>query len=160
MIGIILLIGIVKKNAIMMIDFALEAERRRVKPPREAIYRGMPATLPPHHDDHHGGNARRRSSRPRHRPRERTSPATRHHHHRRPVRLAGDDSVHHTGRLPLLRSAEGLDSSNSCRNEASGAPSVFRSGWLIHQPLVVEYGQLLAQSSSDDNPLLYRQPRN
>ncbi len=37
-IGIVLLIGIVKKNAIMMIDFALDAERREGKPPREAIY--------------------------------------------------------------------------------------------------------------------------
>ena len=37
-IGIILLIGIVKKNAIMMIDFALEAERRDGKGPLEAIY--------------------------------------------------------------------------------------------------------------------------
>src|SRR5207244_6009191 len=37
-IGIVLLIGIVKKNAIMMIDFALEAEREQGKPPREAIY--------------------------------------------------------------------------------------------------------------------------
>jgi multidrug efflux pump len=38
LIGIILLIGIVKKNAIMMIDFALEAEREENKPPEEAIY--------------------------------------------------------------------------------------------------------------------------
>jgi multidrug efflux pump len=38
LIGIILLIGIVKKNAIMMIDFALEAQREDGKPPREAIY--------------------------------------------------------------------------------------------------------------------------
>ncbi len=38
LIGIILLIGIVKKNAIMMIDFALEAERKEGKSPREAIY--------------------------------------------------------------------------------------------------------------------------
>jgi multidrug efflux pump len=38
LIGIILLIGIVKKNAIMMIDFALEAERGEGKPPAEAIY--------------------------------------------------------------------------------------------------------------------------
>ena len=37
-IGIILLIGIVKKNAIMMIDFALEAERHEGKSPREAIF--------------------------------------------------------------------------------------------------------------------------
>ena len=38
LIGIILLIGIVKKNAIMMIDFALEAERVEHKPPEEAIF--------------------------------------------------------------------------------------------------------------------------
>ncbi len=38
MIGIILLIGIVKKNAIMMIDFALVAEREGGKTPQEAIY--------------------------------------------------------------------------------------------------------------------------
>jgi multidrug efflux pump len=38
LIGIILLIGIVKKNAIMMIDFALEAERQEGKSPEEAIY--------------------------------------------------------------------------------------------------------------------------
>jgi multidrug efflux pump len=38
LIGIILLIGIVKKNAIMMIDFALAAERNEDKTPRQAIY--------------------------------------------------------------------------------------------------------------------------
>jgi multidrug efflux pump len=37
-IGIILLIGIVKKNAIMMIDFALEAERNEGRSPRDAIF--------------------------------------------------------------------------------------------------------------------------
>jgi multidrug efflux pump len=38
LIGMILLIGIVAKNAIMMIDFALDAERHQGKPPREAIF--------------------------------------------------------------------------------------------------------------------------
>ncbi len=38
LIGIILLIGIVKKNAIMMIDFALDAERSRGVPPEQSIY--------------------------------------------------------------------------------------------------------------------------
>jgi len=37
-IGIVLLIGIVKKNAIMIVDFALEAERQHGKPPEEAIF--------------------------------------------------------------------------------------------------------------------------
>jgi multidrug efflux pump subunit AcrB len=39
LIGIVLLIGIVKKNAIMMIDFALEAERDEGLPPERAIHR-------------------------------------------------------------------------------------------------------------------------
>jgi hydrophobic/amphiphilic exporter-1 (mainly G- bacteria), HAE1 family len=39
-VGIIMLIGIVKKNAIMMIDFALEAQRTEGKKPAEAIYQG------------------------------------------------------------------------------------------------------------------------
>ncbi|MBS1210867.1 MAG: multidrug transporter [Proteobacteria bacterium] len=46
-IGIILLIGIVKKNAIMMIDFALEAEREQGKSPREAIYQACLLRLRP-----------------------------------------------------------------------------------------------------------------
>jgi HAE1 family hydrophobic/amphiphilic exporter-1 len=39
-VGVIMLIGLVKKNAIMMIDFALEAERKEGKSPAEAIYQG------------------------------------------------------------------------------------------------------------------------
>ena len=46
-IGIVLLIGIVKKNAIMMIDFALEAERKEGKPPREAIFQACLLRLRP-----------------------------------------------------------------------------------------------------------------
>ena len=38
LIGVILLIGIVKKNAIMMIDFALDAERNEGMSPRDAIF--------------------------------------------------------------------------------------------------------------------------
>jgi HAE1 family hydrophobic/amphiphilic exporter-1 len=40
MVGIIMLIGIVKKNAIMMIDFALDAQRNQGKSPADAIYEG------------------------------------------------------------------------------------------------------------------------
>jgi multidrug efflux pump subunit AcrB len=56
MIGIILLIGIVKKNAIMMIDFALEAERNQGLSPVEAIRQ---ACLPAHHDDDPCSTSRR-----------------------------------------------------------------------------------------------------
>jgi HAE1 family hydrophobic/amphiphilic exporter-1 len=38
-VGVIMLVGLVKKNAIMMIDFALDAERNEGKGPREAIMR-------------------------------------------------------------------------------------------------------------------------
>ena len=40
LVGVIMLVGIVKKNAIMMIDFALDAERKEGKTPEEAIYQG------------------------------------------------------------------------------------------------------------------------
>ncbi len=46
-IGIILLIGIVKKNAIMMVDFALDAERHEGKSPREAIHQACLLRLRP-----------------------------------------------------------------------------------------------------------------
>jgi multidrug efflux pump len=46
-IGIVLLIGIVKKNAIMMIDFALVAEREEGKSPREAIHQASLLRLRP-----------------------------------------------------------------------------------------------------------------
>ena len=59
LIGIILLIGIVKKNAIMMIDFALEAERERRTAAGEIHLPGVPAALPADHDDDDGGAARR-----------------------------------------------------------------------------------------------------
>jgi HAE1 family hydrophobic/amphiphilic exporter-1 len=39
-VGILMLIGIVKKNAIMMIDFALEAQRNEGKEPADAIFQG------------------------------------------------------------------------------------------------------------------------
>jgi multidrug efflux pump subunit AcrB len=47
MIGILLLIGIVKKNAILMVDFALEAERAQGMRPREAIYQACLLRLRP-----------------------------------------------------------------------------------------------------------------
>jgi len=52
-IGLILLIGIVKKNAIMMIDFALDAQREQRMAPRAPSSR-LPAALPADHDDDDG----------------------------------------------------------------------------------------------------------
>ena len=53
-IGIVLLIGIVKKNGIMMVDFALEAEREHGKNATDAIYEACLLRFRPDHDDHHG----------------------------------------------------------------------------------------------------------
>ena len=102
-IGIILLIGIVKKNAIMMIDFALAAERNEGKNSRDAIFEAcllrfrpilmttmaamlgaLPLALG--HGDRLG-----------------TAPAAGHHHHRRTDRQPDADALHHAGGLPLLR---------------------------------------------------------
>ena len=82
-IGIILLIGIVKKNAILMIDFALAAERGEGKSSRDCDLRSMFVAFPPHPDDHHGGHARRRAARPRHRHRVGIPPSAGNRHHRR-----------------------------------------------------------------------------
>ena len=77
MIGIILLIGIVKKNAIMMIDFALAAERNEGKNSRDAIYRSVFAALPAHHDDDLLRVAGRRAAGAGHGYRIRTAPPAR-----------------------------------------------------------------------------------
>ena len=61
LIGIVLLMGIVKKNAIMMIDFALEAERGQGHVAARRDRAGLPAALPPDHDDDAGGAVRRAS---------------------------------------------------------------------------------------------------
>ena len=63
LIGIILLIGIVKKNGIMMIDFALEAERKDGKKPEEAIYQACLLAISPDHDDDDGCAAGRIAAR-------------------------------------------------------------------------------------------------
>ena len=86
LIGIILLIGIVKKNAIMMIDFALEAERKEGKTPEECHLSGLPAALPPDHDDHHGRAVGRLAAGARHGHGIRIAPAAGHRHRRRPDR--------------------------------------------------------------------------
>ena len=102
MIGIVMLVGIVKKNAIMMIDFALE--RRRVGIGAEAaireacllrfrpimmttfaaIFGALPIAL---------ARGRGRG----------VAPAARYRGGRRPVRVAAADALHHAGHLPLSR---------------------------------------------------------
>ena len=96
LIGIILLIGIVKKNAIMMIDFALEAERDQGMEPRRGHLPGLPAPLSSDHDDDDGGPAWRRTARAWHRNGQRTPPPAGNHHRRRPHRLADSHALYTT----------------------------------------------------------------
>ena len=107
-VGLIMLIGIVEKNAIMQIDFALEAERNQGMTPMEAIYRRLPDPLPPDHDDHHGRAARRGADRARLRRGRRSPAAAGSGGGRRPALLAVGDAVpdagvlHLHGKLPEL----------------------------------------------------------
>ena len=104
LIGIILLIGIVKKNAIMMIDFALEAERKDGKTPLEAIYEACLLRFRPIMMTTMAALARRIAAGARHRRRFRTAPSARHHDRRRIAAEPASDALHDAGRLPLLRS--------------------------------------------------------
>ena len=54
-VGIIMLVGLVKKNAIMMIDFALDVQRTEGKTPFGGDFRGRHHPLSPHYDDDDGG---------------------------------------------------------------------------------------------------------
>ena len=108
-IGIILLIGIVKKNAIMMIDFALDAEREQGMAPRDAIFQAcllrfrpimmttmaaLLGALPLMIGWGVGVGI---------------APSARHHHGRRPDREPGAHAVHDAGHLPRVRSAGAQD---------------------------------------------------
>ena len=94
-IGIILLIGIVKKNAIMMIDFALNAERNEGKNTRDSIFEASMLRFRPDPDDHHGGAVRRGAAGDRHRHGIGAAPAAGNFDHRRPDREPGADALHH-----------------------------------------------------------------
>ncbi len=104
MIGIILLIGIVKKNAIMMIDFAIIAERDRGRSPQEAIFEAcilrfrpiMMTTMAALLGGLLPAGARQRS-------RLRTAKAFGNHHRRRPPGFTDADAVHHPRRVSVLR---------------------------------------------------------
>ena len=109
LIGVILLIGIVKKNAIMMIDFALEAERDAQPDAARRDLRGLPAALPPDHDDHLRRHAGRAAAGAQLRRRRRDAPAAGHRHRRRADAEPDADAVHDAGAVPVPRSIPSRD---------------------------------------------------
>ena len=138
LIGIILLIGIVKKNAIMMIDFALQAERDQGLAARGGHLPGGAAAFPPHHDDDHGRHVRRVAAGHRHGRRFGTAQAAGHHHRRRTDGFAGAHAVHHSGGLPVLRQAavEGDEAAQGRLGAGRGnrglneqLPAAVQTGW-------------------------------
>ena len=102
-IGIILLIGIVKKNAIMMIDFALAAERNEGKNSYDSIVEACLLALPPDPDDHHGRAAGSVAARAGNRHRVGAAPSAGNHDHRRADYEPAADAIHDAGGLPVLR---------------------------------------------------------
>ncbi len=103
LIGVILLIGIVKKNGIMMVDFAIAAEREEHLSPEQSIRKAALAAVSPDHDDDDGGLARRRAVDAGHRHRIGNPPAARLCHGRRPAGQPGADAVHDAGGVSLSR---------------------------------------------------------
>ncbi len=105
LIGLFLLIGIVKKNAILIIDFALEAERARGAVRGRGRARGVPPALPADPHDDSRRSARCAAARHRLRRRRGAAPPARHRDHRRAHREPGADASHHAGRVHPPRSA-------------------------------------------------------
>ena len=100
-VGLIMLIGIVKKNAIMQIDFALDAERNQGMTPTRGDLRRLPDPFPAHHDDHHGGAAGRGADRAGLRRGRRSAAAAGPGGGRRPAVLAARHAVSDAGGLHL-----------------------------------------------------------
>ncbi len=106
MIGIVLLIGIVKKNAIMMIDFALDAQRADGQSPAEAHLPGLDPALPADHDDHPGRAPGRPAAGARHGRGRGGAAAARRHHRGRPAHLPAPHALHDARRLSLPRAPQ------------------------------------------------------
>ena len=126
MIAIILLMGIVKKNAIMLVDFALEAERQRGLSPFDAIHRGLSGTVPADPDDHAGSFVRRAAIGACVRNRGGAAPSAGHRHRRRADRVADADAVHHAGGVSCAGTAGRQTSADPGSGGVSPSPLVGR----------------------------------
>ena len=104
LIGIVLLIGIVKKNAIMMIDFALAAERKEGMKPEEAIYQACLLRFRPIMMTTMAALLGAVPLALRFRQRFGVAPAVGNYDYRRPAYQPATDALHDAGYLHLVRS--------------------------------------------------------
>ena len=103
LIGIILLIGIVKKNAIVMIDFAIQAQRNGELKPEDAIYQACLLRFRPIMMTTMAAHAGRVAAGARHRRRGGDAAAARNRDRRRAAVQPDADAFHHAGHLSLSR---------------------------------------------------------
>ena len=118
-VGLIMLIGLVKKNAIMQIDFALDEERQYGKSPSEAIYEGCIIRFRPIMMTTMAALLRRAADCARLRRRRRGAAAARPGGGRRPRRVAAHHAVSDAGRLHL-HGAAGEDAQDSVGGRNAG----------------------------------------
>ena len=134
-IGIILLIGIVKKNAIMMIDFALDAERTEGLSPRDAIYKAALLRFRPILMTTLAALFGALAADAVVRFRRRDAPAARPGDGRRPARESGAHAVHHAGDLPLLRPPRARVADRAAAARGGGRHGMSLSSPFISRPV-------------------------
>ena len=128
LIGVILLIGIVEKNAIMMIDFAIEGKRTRRLSSSEAIFQACLLRFPTDHDDDMCCHPRRVAARARLRQWRRNSPATWHLDCGRSPCQSVSHALHNADHIFLPRWPEPMVATKV----AASSPRPFRY-YLSHQ---------------------------
>ncbi len=161
-VGIIMLVGLVKKNGIMMVDFAVEAQREHGKTPLEAIHEACLGALPADHDDDDGRARRHAADRARLGRGRRVAPSARPGGGRRSARLADAHALHHAGvlrvhrrRAPVAREPRprGRGSASTRRARAGRSRRRFQSARTAALRTVTAVGRLSA-SGRPPGPLL------
>ena len=141
MLGLFLLVGVVMKNAILMIDVALQFERERSLTPYEADPRSVPAAPAADPDDDDGGDARRDAADARHGRGRGTAQAAGHRDRRRPDLQPGADALHDARSstciwIDCVFGARIDGRSNNARRGALRAPNtcVLRPSFFVLRP--------------------------
>ena len=119
-VGVIMLVGLVKKNGIMMVDFAAVAEREHGKTPTRGHPRSLPRPVPADHDDVDVRARRHAADCAWLGRRGRIAAAARTGRRRRPGRLAVADALHHPRVLRVHRGCSPADDAAARRDGAGG----------------------------------------